>query len=170
MASLNRIPRGFLNWVYAQSGGRNPGEYSETVSPIVDMGPFYDGDRLSTEFISVTPTVQPESAILTVPDDETWKLMAIGIAQTVVAATDTFEVTVSLRRTANLGATAAFAPIWAPERQTAVNLFLPEQMTAAILLPQPLVLLAGTEVIMNVEHQFAFRAITMSLVVVRMSG
>lgn len=168
--NISRIPRGFLNWLYSSTGGRAPTSYSDTVVATVDIGQLYSADRLSTEFLSFTPAAFPSDQVVAVPAGEVWVVRSMGISQTVLNVADSYQADVSVRRTPNLGSITAFAPLWSPEFAIATGMATPQRMVRAMVLPEPLVLQGGSELICTVEFQNAVRAITFSFVIDRLTG
>ena len=78
MGSVNRIPRGFLDLVGAQTQGKNPPVFSDGLSPIVDMTPLYLAETLGTHKIIISHTVSAQQEAVTVPTGEVWLLLSLG--------------------------------------------------------------------------------------------
>ena len=78
MGDVNRIPRGFLDLVGAQTQGKNPPVFSDGLSPIVDMTPLYLAQTLGTHKEIFAHTVAGQQIATVVPSDEIWLLLSLG--------------------------------------------------------------------------------------------
>jgi len=78
MGNVNRIPRGFLDLIGAQTQGKNPPVFSDGLSPVVDMTPLYLAQTLGTHKVQVSHTAASQQVSITVPSDEVWLLLSLG--------------------------------------------------------------------------------------------
>ena len=78
MGQVNRIPRGFLDLIGAQTQGKNPPIFSDGLSPIIDMTPLYLAQTLGTHKENLAHTIAGEQIAVTVPNDEVWLLLSLG--------------------------------------------------------------------------------------------
>lgn len=79
MAGINKQLSGLLELLGVQSGGRSPDIISETVRPTVDALPAYEADRLDAERnIGFLVTGAGMQQAIDVPENEVWKLIAVG--------------------------------------------------------------------------------------------
>ena len=78
MGEVNRIPRGFLDLIGAQTQGKNPPVFSDGLSPIIDMTPLYLAQTLGAHKLNFAHTVNAAQASVTVPSDEVWLLLSLG--------------------------------------------------------------------------------------------
>lgn len=78
MGSVNRIPRGFLDLIGAQTQGKNPPIFSDGLSPIIDMTPLYLAETLGAHKLNFAHTTNGEQASVVIPTGEVWLLLSIG--------------------------------------------------------------------------------------------
>lgn len=76
MPGINRQPRGLLDFLQVQAGGRNPDQLSETVRPVVDVEPLYWPDRLRA-VIEPTSLATGQIEFIEVPEGEVWKVLSV---------------------------------------------------------------------------------------------
>lgn len=81
MGQVNKIPLGYLNMLQSQTGGRNPANTSDVVSPTVEMSEFYHAQNLSNEWVQLVHVGVNVSSTIQVPADEAWFLWAIHVSQ-----------------------------------------------------------------------------------------
>ena len=81
MGSINKIPLGFLSMIQSQTGGKNPSQSADFVSPVIDMSEFYHAQNLSNEWVQLVHVGVNVSSTIEVPSDEAWFLWAIGVVQ-----------------------------------------------------------------------------------------
>lgn len=170
MAQINRIPRGYLDLLKTETGGKLPSASSETVAPVVDMNAFYEADKLSIEQLQHTPGAFPSSSSVFVPTDETWVLWALGMSWGANALADTMDWLVSLRRLPAAGSVSGSAPIWKPNTPGPVGPGILSRVTDAIFLPRPLTLQSGSEVILDALNGNQLRTGTCTLTIARLRG
>lgn len=170
MALVNRIAQGYLALIGNTTGGRLPPESANVVTPTVDIGKLLEGNFLAKEFVGQLPAAFPADVSLKVPLDETWVLVNIGFSQTVVLATDTVEAIVSLRSITAGGPSQAFGTLWETGRLIATGLAAPSRMTKSLMVPTPLVLQSGSELITTVNFQNIARQVFFSFLFLRLTG
>ena len=78
MGDVNRIPRGFLDLIGAQTQGKNPPVFSDGLSPIVDMTPLYLAQTLGTHKETLLHSNNAEQLAVVVPSDEVWWLLSVA--------------------------------------------------------------------------------------------
>jgi len=140
MAQTNRIPSGFLDLVGAETGGKNPNQYTDAVRSSVDMRELYLGQTLGSDTHTfVVASEGQTSGLMVVPQDEAWLLRSLSTQWTAADAATRFTVGVQLPDTPR--GDAAFPMIWQSELQvvSAVGFIVFD----AFYLPSPLLLLAG---------------------------
>ncbi len=144
MAQVNRIPRGFLDFVGAQTGGKNPPVTENAVSPTIEMTPFYQAQTLAGVNDTVAHTVVGSSLNVAVPEGETWLLFAASIRTTYPANSfDQWELTLNELPRGNVIDLASFPAIWST--RVLGNLAVPGQRDIdSVSFPTPYPLSAGT--------------------------
>lgn len=101
LSTINRLPRGLLDFLGIRSGGRYPQQLSEQLLPMMDLGSWYKSANVfqlqcvgetavantnAGLFTFITPT--PAFATFTVPQDEVWIVLPgswIGWSMTATA-------------------------------------------------------------------------------------
>lgn len=92
MAQINRIPRGYLDFIGAQTGGKNPPDASDSVAPVIDMTPFYQAQTMAMVNDTLSHTVVGSSLLVRVPENQTWLLWSASVRSTYPANSfDQFE-------------------------------------------------------------------------------
>lgn len=169
MAQIGRIPRGWLNLIFAQTGGKTPSVTNEGVSPIITMDQFYMADRLSIEIQNFTPAAFPETNSIFVPPEQVWFLYYIGFSYGSQAAGDTQSALVELRRLPNNPGATGFAPIadFIDVKAAGGGIV---RTARAKSLPYPLALQAGSELAVNALEGNALRSLTVTYVIGRLVG
>jgi len=99
MTQVTRVPVGLQHYLGTQAQGKNPSELAQIVSPILDMGRFYNvqeeyWNRVSNSFSADT------TLILSVPAGETWLVRSIGIYHNGGGAAGTYSCGVYLTQVA----------------------------------------------------------------------
>lgn len=93
MGAVNRYPQGLLGLLSAKTDGKTPDQASETLSPTLDLTPFYlSGISLSIAEASESGSTIGTFADIEVPTGETWMVYAIESRMTAVTAGDTGHV------------------------------------------------------------------------------
>ena len=76
MASpISRRPTGLLDLLLTQQQGENPRTLLDSVSPTIDLVKFYESQRLDTSQSSFAVTAVGNSADISIPQAEYWKVI-----------------------------------------------------------------------------------------------
>lgn len=75
---IARRPNGLLDLLLAQQQGKNPATLGDSVVPVIDLGPFYNSERVSMARTTGTYTVSGGAVTLSIPTGEAWKVLAIS--------------------------------------------------------------------------------------------
>lgn len=170
MAQINRIAKGFLDLVGAQTGGRNPSDSSDLVAPTIDMTPFYHSDKFGIVSHSITPAALGPQTALVVPSNEAWMLYGIGWSQLILNAADRAKYTVGLGSLPNSNPSAdGGQPIWEFDR-IATGLATPQSLAAAVQFPVPFPLQPGARFSISLTVAANFRTCFFSFFVVRLNA
>ena len=92
MGQVNRIPNGFLDLLGVESLGRNPPQFLDVITPIVDLTEFYAGQTLSSHEVDFSHSSPGDQTIVRVPEGETWLLRNCSVVATNLALTSDIEV------------------------------------------------------------------------------
>lgn len=80
---ITRYPTGFLSLLGAQSDGQAPNSLSDTVQPVLDLGPFHAATRYTIGGGSTTASLavgfQPTSGLNGPAPGEIWLIQAISV-------------------------------------------------------------------------------------------
>ena len=77
---ISRRPTGLLDLLLTQQQGANPKELEDDVQPIIDMGPFYEAERLTSINASNAVTATGiQASTIDVPPGEYWKLLCFTV-------------------------------------------------------------------------------------------
>lgn len=80
MASIQQVPRGLLKLLGLKTLGQNPREFPDAVAGVVALEPYFIAGR--AEFVSTDNTLvntAGNSASLTVPSGQNWRLLSYGV-------------------------------------------------------------------------------------------
>ena len=77
--TISRRPAGLLDLLLTQQQGDNPSVLGDTVWPGIDLGPFYDQERLTITNGSSAFTGLAQTNTMTIPSGESWRLLAFGL-------------------------------------------------------------------------------------------
>lgn len=81
MGIVQRIPRGYLSLIGAQTSGRNPDVATEEVRPTIDMTRYYDGYFVDFESLSFVANAAGVTHNIDVPAAETWILLGMSMTE-----------------------------------------------------------------------------------------
>lgn len=171
MSQINRIPIGYLDLLGTETGGRNPSEGVEAVSPILVMNELYLAQTLNNKNFATNSTAVGNNNFFEVPADETWLLYSISadVIQPLVGDFD--QVTIALRSLPRSGPSASgTATIAALNMETKAAGSQPRD---AVFLPNPFVLSHGVEVIAEISDRAggaANRVVNISMLVGELKG
>ena len=79
MPNINREPRGLLDLLLSQSGGRNPDVMLESIRGFIDLEKFYAVDRQRAFSVSFSDAIGA-SSFVEVPAGQTWLVDFLGIS------------------------------------------------------------------------------------------
>lgn len=82
MGTIARRPAGLLDLLLAQQSGKNPSELSDTVIPVLDLGMYYDQERIQVAEETRTASAVGNSDEITVPQGESWKVLNVSCRMT----------------------------------------------------------------------------------------
>lgn len=75
---IARRPAGLLDLLLTQQRGQNPNLLGETLVPTIDLGPFYDQERLEVNETTRTASAVGNSDAITVPAGESWRVLNVS--------------------------------------------------------------------------------------------
>lgn len=145
MGQVNRIPRGFLDLVGAQTQGKNPPLFSDGLSPIVDITPFYLAETVGIDRLNLAHTVVGNVGTFIIPQDETWSIIAVGSTAVVALATEFEQIqwqTLSTPRQVPVGTVPAVFFTTPLLSVTTIN----QTLAHGFVLPRQLVLNGGVQI------------------------
>lgn len=170
MGQINRIPRGYLDLVGTETGGKNPSDSSETVSPIVDMSELYSSQALRSINFAINSLVVGSSSNILVPSEETWLLYSAGMHVTSPLLGDQDNVALFAGQLPRGGPAAGFALLW---RAELLSIGVAQTPTDTILFPVPLTFQGGTKFITTVHQRAggtANRVVNVTLLIAALKG
>lgn len=142
----NRIPGGFLDLIGAETGGKNPPIYDDSVQPTVDLFELYAAQTLSAFNTTIAHENSGEVVTTTVPDGEVWIVRAVSVLMTLGALTEyerwTFRVQTLPRLGPEESIPSPFPSFWT-SRLIAPNLIANQPLVDSFALPAPLVCSPG---------------------------
>jgi len=150
MGVLYRTPEGFLDLTGQRVGGRYPREVSDSAVPVLDVTGLLNGRLLASEGgISLTSAIGDEVAI-TVPDNEVWLVLSVGLEFD--PGNVGFDVVWKFYLRSLPGSTAPVNKFMLGEISYAENKLAATALLGdAILLPQPVAVPAGAEIVAEVS-------------------
>ena len=152
MGSVNRIPRGFLDLVGAQTQGKNPPLFSDGLSPTVDMTPLYLAQTLGTHKEIFSHTIAGEQRATVVPSDEVWWLLSLSTSAFASTANEheqwAFIINDVIRES---GEATNLAQIHVTPRAT--SLVLNQLLSTGVTLGSTIVLQGGMEIIAKLTNR-----------------
>ena len=148
MPQNNRVPGGLLDLLLAETGGKTPPRYAEDLAVVADAFWLYAQETLSAFNTTLQHTTRADTLEITVPAEESWILRAVSVFTSLPLNTDFEQWEFRIRqfpRAIPEGSDSA------PFPQIFVSDLLQVQTggqvaSAALHLPQPLVLSPGVEV------------------------
>lgn len=164
MGQVNRIPRGFLDLVGAQTQGKNPPLFSDGLSPVVDMTALYLAETTGVANTNFAHTVVGNVGTITIPQDETWSVIAVG-SQSVVALASEFEQiewqTLRLPRQVAVGTVAGTFHVTPLMSVSTLN----QTLSSGFVLPRPLVLNGGVQIQARIAQRDGSASRTTAIVI-----
>lgn len=154
MSVLNRVPRGFLDLMGSISQGRNPPQYVDAVSPIVDVRALYLGSVLGVCAIDAAHTARGQSFPMVQGDNELWLLRGLSCRVLAYTAANNYEKwEVGLQRPvleAENNAVAGAAPlIWTSDTLAPGANFV-DGDSDSIVFDEPIVLQPGVGLVWHI--------------------
>jgi len=141
---ISRRPSGLLDLLLTQQQGKNPALLEDDVQPIIDLGPFYEAERLETINASNAVTATGvQASTIDVPAGEYWKLLCLSIYADFGAGNQDILPFIRIR---NLG---SIVHVLTPRFQSSSAFTLAQG--DQLWLPQPLHCPSGVSFEMNVE-------------------
>jgi hypothetical protein len=112
---INKAPVGLLDFLGIKNFGQNPTELGEVLVPTFELLTWYLSEYAESVVASAAFAAAGYQAYLTVPNDQTWVVMAANFnSQAVLPAATTFEAVLAAVRGPNPGIQTALATAWAP--------------------------------------------------------
>lgn len=141
MPQTNRIPTGFLDLVGAETGGKNPPEYSELVGAGVDLTELLLGQTLCCQLNTVSHTAAGNTFGMTVQPDQAWLLRSVSVVTPLTNTAQLEEWTVGFWNLPRQEFGNDQSQIWTSRlMQVQVN---GDTASDCFLLPQPILLTSG---------------------------
>jgi len=150
MGVLYRTPEGFLDLTGQRVGGKYPQAVSDAAVPVLDVTGLLNGRLLASEGgISLSTNVGDEVSV-TVPDNEVWLVLSVGVEFDVVSIG--FDAVFKLYLRSLPGSTAPSNKFLLGAIDYGLNkLDATAILGDAILLPQPVCVPAGAEIVAEVS-------------------
>lgn len=101
MSRINRVPKGFLDFLGTQNQGDNPSELMQDVRPSIDLFPFFAAERVSLFSDSVNSAGALDGVTFVVPDGEVWFPLFWSGRYSIAANGDTCDLHLSVTKPAN---------------------------------------------------------------------
>lgn len=152
MGSVNRIPRGFLDLVGAQTQGKNPPIFSDGLSPIIDMTHLYLAQTLGTHKENLSHTVAGEQIATAVPNDEVWWLLSIGTTSLAAVTTEIEQWAFILNDVIREGGAATNLPQIHVTPVMSISV-INQLMNSGFTLPSPILIQGGMEIIAKLTQR-----------------
>lgn len=171
MGSVNRIPRGFLDLVGAQTQGKNPPVYSDGLSPTVDVTQFYLAQTLAAHKEIFAHTIAGQQIATVVPSDEVWWLLSLSTSAFASTANEheqwAFIINDVIR---DSGEATNLPQIHVTPRAT--SLVLNQLLSTGVTLGSTIVLQGGMEIIAKLTNRdtTAERSTTLEYLFYRLKG
>ena len=150
MAGINRLPLGYLDLVGTETGGKNPSQADENVSPVILMNELYGSQTLKPESFATNSTNVGDNNFTTVPADETWILYSISFDVISPLAGDQDTVGLFIDRLPRSAIPGATALLFVGDLLAVSNNDTP---AASLMLPTPIVLHHGVRCIAQVMRR-----------------
>lgn len=163
MGQINRIPVGYLDLVGTETGGKNPSNAPEVVSPTISMDQFYAAQTLRSQNFATNNTAVGNNNFIEVPAGESWIVYSVSADVIQPTSTDLDSVVVALRSLPRADSAAATASI--------ANFLLDgiaggDHPVDTTRFPVPFILTSGIEVIAEISGRVggaANRVVNISL-------
>jgi hypothetical protein len=92
MASINKLPLGYLGFLGIKNGGEYPSETSRVLSPVWDMTGLYTFGNSEVSSVLVAIAAIGSQAFVTVPNGEAWLILQQSAACDTLGAGQTIEL------------------------------------------------------------------------------
>ena len=162
MGDVNRIPRGFLDLIGAQTQGKNPPVFSDGLSPIIDMTPLYLAETLGAHKLNFSHTVSAQQAAVVIPTGEVWLLLSVG-TQAFATTVGQFEQwTFLINDVIRESGAAPNLPSF-HVTEVATNLAVNQTLATGFTIPSMIVVQGGMEIIAKLVQRDATGARTTAL-------
>ena len=79
---IARRPQGLLDLLLTQQQGKNPAELGDLLLPVLELGHFYETDRIKTKGATITATTINSNATIEIPAGEAWKVYGFSVRGT----------------------------------------------------------------------------------------
>lgn len=104
MSGINRQPLGLLSFFGVKNTGRNPSALAEIIAPTLDLARWYLSTNSQSTAINANVAVVGFSSFLTVPETETWAVLACTVnSQNALGAGQTLRIGGAFARVSPLG-------------------------------------------------------------------
>lgn len=107
MGRINAVPEGLLDLLRSKTDGRTPADLAEVVSPVLDLGPMYFGERLDFQGTTIAPYGLGATLSITVPQTEVWVLLGWSLFMQSINAGQSGRVSWRLANLPGSGTTSA---------------------------------------------------------------
>jgi hypothetical protein len=143
MIPVNRYPAGFLQLLDSQVEGKTPRAVSDTIAPTLELRDHLEAVLIQGNGVAdASITTINQSITLEVPQNETWKLLSVGVNGTLALVGQTIQMSVLLGLRNGTVVVAGFP---AQTSTVAGELYRYGQ-----LVPQPILLVPGTTIIARI--------------------
>lgn len=136
---IARRPSGLLDLLLTQQQGKNPSLLGESLSPVLDLGKFYESDRLTTATLAITVTATGVSSTTQVPSGEVWKLLGFGARGTFATVNQRLSLSFRLSTLPGGGIVDMAALTFAPTGAV-------DKFGDGFMMPEPMILPPGSSI------------------------
>lgn len=133
---IARRPAGLLDLLLTQQQGKQPTDLGDVVTPTLDIQPFYNQERLTTETAVLSNAAVGSVAIITIPAGESWQMLFLTTRGTFNAAAQTLRIGFRIASIAggdiiDIGQTADITAVGAADTYSGQVMFQPGQIFSA---------------------------------------
>lgn len=153
MGTMNRTPAGFLDLVGAITSGQNPSQYSEVISPGIDLTDLLLGFTMDTVQAQVGGSAIGSLIEIVVPDGELWVLRSVGIQTTLTTLAQYEQWLFELRHLPRDDSGVENTPFFSTKLMTVQT--VNGRANDAFALPHPWVMVPGMSIVASIKDRDA---------------
>lgn len=145
MGVVNTTPTGLLDLLAAKTGGKMPGNMSETLQPVLSLDQFYKAKKLAqVNMPALSTSAVLANSTITVPDGELWEVFALSQSWLSVTGAEVIGTHWTFAQLPESAVPTNGQAVWAPDIKTATVAGL--YISQALLFPTPMLLSAGCKI------------------------